>query len=280
VTQSLSSTRPRKPAVARVAEMRVVSTARVSSGFVRVTLVGDAIEPMGYDQWFRLFLPAASGRLELPHGDAEGWYTRWLALDEAERTVVRNYTVRAARPDPEGWQIDVDLVVHRSPGSGSVEGAAAAWALAARPGDVVGVLGQGVIVDEPDAGHPAMIVIADESGLPAAEGIARSLHPDSRAEFVLEVPRGDDRRALPTAATITEDWIVRDDDAALPGRAALNRVESLLAARGSGFAHEGSYAYVVGEASFVLATRALLRAAGVPKHAVHFCAYWRPERRA
>jgi NADPH-dependent ferric siderophore reductase len=280
VTQSLSSTRPRRPAVARVGEMRVVSTTRVSSGFVRVTLVGSAIEPMGYDQWVRLFLPAASGRLELPHGDAEGWYTRWLALDEAERPVVRNYTVRAARPDPEGWQVDVDLVVHRSPVSGTVEGAAAAWAVSARPGDIVGVLDQGVIFDEPDAGHPSILVVADESGLPAAEGIARSLHPDSRAEFVLEVPHDDDRRPLASTGTINDEWVVRNDDAALPGRAALARVESLLRARGAGFAHQGSYAYVVGEASFVLATRALLRAAGVPKHAVHFCAYWRPERRA
>jgi NADPH-dependent ferric siderophore reductase len=277
MTQSLSSTRPRRPEAARVTEMRVVSTTRVSSSFVRVTVTGDDFDPMGYDQWFRLFLPDPSGGRGIPHGDAEGWYTRWLGLDESSRSAVRNYTVRAARPVAGGWELDIDFVVHRSPVSGVVEGVAAAWALAARAGDVVGLLDQGVIFDEPDDGHPAILVVTDESGLPAAEGIARSLHPDSRATFVLEVPHDDDRRGLATTAELSVHWIVRDDDTALPGQAALARVERLLEIEGS--AHPATYAYVVGEASFVLATRARLRAAGVPKESVHFCAYWRPDRR-
>ena len=285
MTESLTRTRPRKPEAARVAVMHVVTTARVGSGFMRVTLRTadgdpDAFEPMGYDQWFRLFLPTAAGGLDLPHGDAEGWYTRWLALDESRRCLVRNYTVRAARRGASGWEIDVDFVVHASPETGAVDGVAAAWALAARPGDTVGMLDQGIIFAAPESVDERILVLADETGLPGVEGIARSLARGARVTAVLEVAHSDDRRGLPGDAELDVRWIVRDDDSALPGRAALTALEAVIAEAGDSLPRLAGYVYVVGEASFVLAARALLRASGVPKDAIDFCAYWRPERRA
>lgn len=279
MAESLTRTRPRKPDAARVTTMTVVAVTRVSGSFVRVTLHGEEFEPMGYDQWFRMFLPAATGDLELPHGDSEGWYTRWLALDEATRCAVRNYTVRQARPVGGGWEIDVDFVVHVSPATGRVEGVAAAWALAARPGDTLGFLDQGIIF-APEAGGDRIVVVADESGLPGVEGILRSLEPGSRANLVLEVPHADDRRTLETVAETSVRWIARDDDAALPGRAALALLDDLLATEGERFVAPGDYVYIVGEGSFVLDARTRLRAAGIPKDSIDFCAYWRPERRA
>jgi len=284
MTESLTRTRPRKPESARVAVMHVVATSRVSSGFVRVTLrtdvdEPDAFEPMGYDQWFRLFLPTPSGRLELPHGDAEGWYTRWLALDESSRCLVRNYTVRAARPLERGWEIDVDFVVHLS-AAGTVDGVAAAWALAARPGDTVGMLDQGVIFAAPESANDRILVLADETGLPGVESIARSIAPGTAVTAVLEVPHADDRRGLATDAELDVHWVVRDDDSLLPGRAALSALDAVIAAAGDALVERAAYCYVVGEASFVLEARTRLRAAGVPKDAIDFCAYWRPERRA
>ena len=285
MTESLTRTRPRKPESASVAMMHVVTSARVSAGFVRVTLrtapnEPGSFEPMGYDQWFRLFLPAESGRLDLPHGDAEGWYTRWLALDESSRCLVRNYTVRAARPLERGWEIDVDFVVHVSAATGTVDGVAAAWALAARPGDTVGMLDQGVIFAEPQSTQERILVLADETGLPGVEGIARSLAPGTRVTALLEVPHSDDRRELAGGAELDVRWIVRDDDSALPGRAALGELDAFIAAAGDSLVERAAYCYVVGEASFVLDARTRLRAAGVPKDAIDFCAYWRPERRA
>ena len=284
MSESLTRTRPRKPESASVAVMHVVTTARVSSGFVRVTLrTGEtgtgAFAPMGYDQWFRLFLPTPSGRLDLPHGDAEGWYTRWLALDESSRCLVRNYTVRDARPLERGWEIDVDFVVHLS-AAGTVDGVAAAWALAARPGDTVGMLDQGIIFAAPESTREQILVLADETGLPGVEGIARSIAPGTRVTALLEVPHSDDRRELATAADLDVRWIVRDDHAALPGRAALEELDAFVAAAGDSLTERAAYCYVVGEGSFVLEARTRLRAAGVPKDAIDFCAYWRPERRA
>jgi NADPH-dependent ferric siderophore reductase len=284
VTESLTRTRPRKPESARVAVMHVVAAARLSPGFVRVTLRTDpdvpgSFAPMGYDQWFRLFLPTPEGRLDLPHGDAEGWYTRWLALEESGRCLVRNYTVRAARPLDDGWEIDVDFVVHLS-AAGTVDGVAAAWALAARPGDTVGMLDQGVIFAEPETTTERILVLADETGLPGVEGIARSIAAGTGVTALLEVPHSHDQRELPTAAVLDVRWVVRDDHSALPGRAALTSLDAFIADAGDSLAERAAYCYVVGEASFVLEARTRLRAAGVPKDAIDFCAYWRPERRA
>ena len=284
MTESLTRTRPRKPESASVAVMHVVTTARVSAGFVRVTLRTDphepgSFEPMGYDQWFRLFLPVADGGLELPLGDAEGWYTRWLALDEARRCMVRNYTVRAARPVGAGWEIDVDFVVHLSAHAGTVEGVAAAWALGARPGDTVGMLDQGIIFAAPETVDERILILADESGLPGVEGVVGSLAPGTRVAALLEVAHAEDRRELPGDVELDARWAVRGHEAA-PGSAALSALDAFVAEAGDALQERAAYCYVVGEGAFVLEARRRLRAAGVPKDAIDFCAYWRAGRRA
>lgn len=48
------------PAQAGLIHLTVLRTRRLSQGWMRVTLGGGEIDrftPMGYDQWFRLFLP-------------------------------------------------------------------------------------------------------------------------------------------------------------------------------------------------------------------------------
>jgi len=274
VTQVLQRTKAVKPAGARSTYARVVRTERVSPSFVRVVLTGadDTLArtfvPMGYDQWFRLFLAAPGRDLPvLPDGGPEGWYSRWMELDPEDRGSVRNYTVRAARPLTDGgWEIDVDFVVHTDPATGEVAGVAAAWALGARPGDVVGMLDQGTFyATGPVAGKA--VVVVDESGLPAAEGIARSLPVDEHAVFLIEVAHPEDRRPLPSFASTRVRWAVREPGAA-PGDAAL----ALL--------HEErleptDYVYAVGETALALGARAWAQRAGVPKAQVDFCAYWR-----
>ncbi len=229
---------------------------------------------MGYDQWFRLFLPAAGSDVVLPEGDPEGWYTRLLSMDEQTRPAVRNYTVREARRAHGAWRIDIDFVVHTSADTGRVEGIAASWALAARPGDVVGFLDQGIIFNPAgtaaDGGGEPVVIMSDESGLPGVEGIARSLPAAARATLLLEVPHADDRRELETHADLDVHWRVRAGGTA--GAALLEELDHhALDPRG--------YLYVVGESSAVLEARRRALRRGMPKTSVDFCGYWRPERR-
>jgi NADPH-dependent ferric siderophore reductase len=279
MAEALASEKHVRPTDVRVQHLRVVRTERVSSSFVRVTVGSDGdgdfeFTPVGYDQWLRLFLPTIECEsAELPHGDADGWYSRWLGMPEDIRPCIRNYTVRDSRLTSNGWEIDVDFVVHRSPVSGQVEGVGANWALNAKPGDPLGMLDQGRIFAPEDA-NGQVVIASDESGLPGVEAILRSLGPDTRAIVVLEVPHADDIRPLVSAATVDVEWVVREhvDARALAGKLALGRLHNIaLDARG--------YVYAVGEASFVLAARKRAQLAGLPKAAIDFCAYWRVARR-
>lgn len=286
MTQKLTSGRSVRPARASVRRLVVAATTRPSPGFVRVTLAStgdgfeDDFEYQGFDQWFRLFLPGESGRpgsargrlrrLVLPEGEAEGWYSRWLAMDDAERPEVRNYTIRDARVEGGRWLIDVDFVIHRS-AAGTVDGAAAGWAVTALPGDEVGLLDQGRIFNAPAGEHP-IVVIADESGLPGVEGIARSLGGRA-ARYLIEVADAADIRSLPATdlgADTRVDWVVRAH-ATKPGSAALATIER-------DELEPSSYLYAVGEAALALAARRNARGAGVADTHIDFCAYWRADR--
>ena len=99
---NLSATRL-KPEVSELLTLEVLRREQVSPSFVRVTLGGGDAEkfvPMGFDQWFRLFIPVADGTLgRLPQKLDPLSYLRFLTISKATRPVLRNYTVRAYRAD-------------------------------------------------------------------------------------------------------------------------------------------------------------------------------------
>ncbi|WP_036319896.1 siderophore-interacting protein [Microbacterium indicum] len=275
MAEELASGRAVKPANAHVTRLTVVAAERISAGFQRVTLATDderfagEFDAMGHDQWFRLFLPREGEELVLPESGLTGWYATLLAMPDDDRPTVRNYTIRDARRDGSRWLLDVDFVVHTGR-SGEVEGEAAAWALRARAGDQVGVLDQGRIFHAPDDAE-RLVIVADESGVPGVEGILRSLGEGVSADVVLEVPHGDDRRSLPTPADARVRWHVRG-----PGERAGDGALALLA---DVTVDDGAYAYLVGEAGFMLEGRRMLLDGGMSKGAMDFCAYWRGAKR-
>ena len=75
---------------------------------MRVTLGGGEIErfrPMGYDQWFRIFLPLGGdeGLERLPaKANKMFGYLKYLRIPDGIRPVMRNYSVRAFRPATDG----------------------------------------------------------------------------------------------------------------------------------------------------------------------------------
>ncbi|WP_435736382.1 siderophore-interacting protein [Cellulosimicrobium sp. PMB13] len=266
-----------KPADAHVLTLEVVGSKRVSPHVVRVTLGGEGMDhftPMGYDQWFRLFLTRPDqDALSLPTRSSGLWYVQYLATPKARRPFVRSYTVRAVRPDLR--ELDVDFVVHGD------EGPASRFALTAEPGDRVGLLDQGVGYN-PRVEHDWTLVVADETGLPAVAGICESLPDDARGLAVVELPDLADVQDFRVPAGVELRWIARSDgpasadapsvagDHAVPGRLALEAV------RGADLPSAPVYAYAVGESSLVTGVRRhLVNDRGVPKTHVDFVGYWR-----
>lgn len=266
-----------KPVESRLTTLRVLRRAQISPSFSRVTLGGGDVAgfvPMGFDQWFRLFLPVSEASLSrLPQKLDTLSYLRFLAIAKTDRPVLRNYTVRAFRAlGMEGPEIDVDFVVHGSAAEGT-SGPAASWAQSCETGDAVALLDEGVLyTPEPELSSRTELV-ADETGLPAAAGILASLDPAATGRAFLEIPTAADRQPLEAPPGVEVTWVVREDPSAVPGVAALAAASSAVPGR------EPGYHWVVGEQSLVAGMRRHWVRAGVPKNAISFTGYWKHSAR-
>ncbi|MFD5002429.1 siderophore-interacting protein [Streptomyces mutabilis] len=258
----------------RMFRARVVRTERVSPSMHRVTVTGAELGEfpwLGYDHWFRLFLQLPhQRRLRLPEFTGTRWWQPYLEIPEQERPHCANYSVADFRR--EAAEMDIDFVVHRD-ATGAVEGRAAVWACAARPGDALAVLDQGILFDRPgDASE--VVIAADETGLPATASILRSLPRDTVGRLIQEVPTADDRRPLDAPDGVTVSWVVRRDGARVPGAAALDEVLRLTSVSPMG------YAFVVGESTLATEGRKHLHRLGLPKDRITFSGFWRHETSA
>jgi NADPH-dependent ferric siderophore reductase len=193
-----ASFKMRKPVEPRVLLLQVAGARRISPNVVRVRFAGDGLAdftPLGFDQWFRLFLPrAGQDTLRLPTRTSMLWYAQYLATPKPKRPYVRNYTVRqfrracetehsgSARTDPAA--LDVDFIVHAD--TDGACGPATAFALNAQEGDQVGVLDQGVGYN-PRHEHDWTLLVADETGIPAVAGICASLPATARGLAIVEI---------------------------------------------------------------------------------------------
>ncbi|WP_407317307.1 siderophore-interacting protein [Isoptericola halotolerans] len=274
----MSAYRGRRPVEPHVLVAEVVSTKRLSPNLTRVTLGGEGLAQLtlgGHDQWFRLFLPRpGQDAMRLPTRTSSlGWYAQYLATPRSRRPWVRSYTIRAARPDLH--EIDVDFVVHGGEPD-EPHGPGTTFAETARPGDVVGILDQGIGYN-PRHEHDWTLLVADESGLPAVAGVCESLADDARGLAVVEVPTADDRQDFRVPDGVELLWVERDraDPAAVPGQAALAVV------RDARFPAGDVYAFAAGESGLATGVRRhLVNDRGVPKAHVDFVGYWKHGRAA
>ena len=264
-----------KPATQGLVHLTVLRTERLSPHWMRVTLGGGEIaqfRPMGYDQWFRIFLPLGGdeGLERLPaKANKMFGYLKYLRIPDGVRPVMRNYTVRAFRPATAMGvaEIDVDFVLHGSVADGTA-GPASRWAETCEPGESVVIIDEGLAFN-PDRGVERVVLVADETGLPAIAGICASLPADASGLAIVEVPSADDALDFEHPAGVTVRWIVRDDDAK-PGTLALQSL------RDAALPDAPFHAYLVGEQALPTdGRRHLVGERGLSKDLVSFCGYWR-----
>ena len=290
-----------RPFAVRVARVR-----SLGPSFRRVTFTGpdlDEFASQGADQRIKVLFPlAATGLADCPLGD--DWYARWRALPDDRRTPMRSYTVRAARPLRR--EVDVDFVLH------GPHGPASTWALGARPGDEVVLVGPnarfpgspGGVEWRPPAGARGLLLAGDETAVPALGAIAEGLPGGTGARVLLEVPTEDDVLDLDVPVDVRLTWLPRRCGGTVRPRGALltaavcAAAEELGSASGAAEVDEvdpdtlvwevpddpGSgavYAWLAGEAGVVTGLRRhLLREAGLDRRSVAFMGYWREGRAA
>lgn len=210
-------------------DVTVTAVQELGPNFRRITFGGYSLRDFGVhggtlDLRIKLMIPsvAADGTtLPLPTFQMEqsGWYKEWLAMDPATRGSMRTYTVRRERLDAVYPEIDVDFVMHfDSTGNG---GPAANWALKARPGDAITLIGPNnraahCITAEIYSGiewRPGMaqrvLLAGDETAVPAISAILESLPAYMTGHAFLEVPEAGDFQDLETAADVEITWLAR-----------------------------------------------------------------------
>jgi len=178
----------------------------------RLTFGGEQIAAMrtlAPDQRIKLFFPKTDGTPSaIPN--RPDWYDIYRTLPPAERAPMRTYTIRRLSGD----RLDVDFVLHGD------NGPASRWAMRARLGDAIQISAPNAHCDakiggyewEPPVGVKQVLLIADETALPAAAGILEQLAAwpkPPRAQVFIEVAAEADRLALPSWPGLSLEWLLR-----------------------------------------------------------------------
>lgn len=288
----------------RLFEVALKERRMLSPSLDRMVFTGADVARMkteGPDQRIKVFFPLpGQDAPQVPSG--EDWYPRYRALPDDVRPPMRTYTLRQLRA--EQCEVDVDFVLHGDAGPAS------RWATHARPGDRVLLLAPDADCADssegwewkPPAGVGQVLLVADETALPAVAGILEELAalPDPpRTLALLEVAQGGDAVPLKAPASAELVWLPRGQ--AAYGERLLQAVQARLAAPTT--LAEGAeleeidvdaqilweqadasvagplYAWVAGEAGAVMAIRRhLLKGCGLDRRAITFMGYWRQGR--
>ncbi|MFE5819193.1 siderophore-interacting protein [Streptomyces sp. NPDC056479] len=248
----------------RFFSLQVVRTRRLGPSMVRVTFAGadlHAFHSDGRDQSLSLFLPhPGQTEPQVPIELGDGWWQGWRELPDDVRAVMRSYTLRALRRNPD--EIDIDFVLH------TPAGPASRWASGAAAGDRVLLLGPAIAENRairfrPPEDTDLVVIWGDDTAVPAVSAILESLPAGTRAQVWLEVHDAGDIQDLVTVADAGITWLVEED-----GLDAVRATELPPAER--------PYVWIAGESGRVKALRRhFVGERGIDRRRVTFVGYWR-----
>lgn len=297
-------------------EVTVTAVERLSPTFVRIELGSPALAELGvdgpiYDQRIKLIFPAADGSLPSCRDADDAWLPTWFARPAEERGHMRTYSLRAVRGDGADTRMVIDFALHGTDGHGAA-GPGSRWAAAAVVGDRLVTLaprrGQfyGGIEFAPGAAS-RLLLVGDETAVPAVARILADLPPGARGAAFLEVPTRADIQSVEHPIGVELTWLPREGAAygELVHAAALTHLGTALrplevsddeidpdlwetpgysssgediddTVRVVGHDLDGLYAWIAGESKTVTGLRrALVKDLGVDRRQVAFMGYWR-----
>ena len=264
----------------------------LSQTFRRLVLSGPDLHEFGdamLDQRIKLILATGRQAGQWPMHDA---YAHWRSLADHERPAMRTYTV--AGIDHRRRELLVDIACR------PVHGPASQFAVDARAGDPLVVLGPDVLSDDAAqdgiAWRPAaareLMIVGDETALPAIRNILRQLPDGASGRVVLEVPTVSDATDLATPPGV-ELCVVRHCGAPMAAAtarlAAVTSVTDQQSLDGARTSDDDDliwdeverptaarYGWLAGEAGGVMALRRSLLAEGhLVRDSASFMGYWK-----
>jgi NADPH-dependent ferric siderophore reductase len=256
----MSTTPPARPG-RRTRHAVVERVERVTPHLVRVVVGGPELAGFGAgeftDHYVKLHLPPPGAPYTAPFDVEE--IRASAPREHWPRT--RTYTVRAW--DPETSRLTIDFVVHGD------SGVAGPWAMNARPGDVLQLMGPGgAYTPDPDAAWH--LLVGDLSVTPAIAAALERIPAGVPVHVIVEVDGPEDEVRLHSPGDLRLTWVHtggRQSDALVEAVAALD------------FPDGPVHAFVHGEAAAVRAVRKhLLVDRGVPREALSASGYWKRTR--
>jgi len=274
----------------------------ITPSLVRCVFSGDEVDKMKLespDQRIKVLLPGDNGQTpNLQNG--EGWYQTMLKLPKDERPIMRTYTLRGLRAAQK--EADVEFVVHGETGPAS------SWVIHAQPGAALQLVAPNAECTEVSGGFEwappvdvqQVLLIADETALPAAVGILEQLASQPQPPAVqafFEVPLQADCQDLSAFPFVQVHWLPREQGHHGVGEALLAAVSAHVQIPASACASDQSlalqsldttllweraeseatsfYAWVAAESSAVKALRRhLIGERELDRSVVNFMAYW------
>ncbi|MCD4532817.1 siderophore-interacting protein [Nocardioides sp. cx-169] len=242
----------------KIRELVVLRRVHLTGRMVRVTLGGPGIagfESHLPDEHVKLVFPDPETGVTRPP-EQDGDHLHW----PKPFPPTREYTVR--RYDAAAGEVDFDFVTHEG-------GLAATWALTAEPGSTLWVAGPrpGPVVP-PEFGF--LVLVADETGLPAVARWLSELPDDARGAAAVEVADAADEQDLRVPDGFTLTWLHRGGPATGHSPLLGDFVRGLTLPSDT-----FTYVWAGGEAGSVKPVRTWARAQGIGKGQSNISGYWR-----
>ncbi|NYH80485.1 NADPH-dependent ferric siderophore reductase [Actinopolyspora biskrensis] len=196
----MASTQPGKtPVRSRYRQLEVRAVERLTPRMVRVVLGGEELVDFvssGSDQRIKLCLPRPG--LPTPLGDSR---EEVFAARRDQQPKQRTYTVRWFAPQRRELAVDFVLHDHEAPG--------ASWAANVRVGDRVVTVGPSPSYRPAPEADP-LVLVGDESALPAITAILEELPATIPVRVFVEVADSAEREYVPATARGEWTWLFRD----------------------------------------------------------------------
>lgn len=297
-----------KPTAYRLFELQLKQRIQLSPSMVRLVFSGPevaTVRTLAPDQRVKLLIPADSRHLPTLPGNGD-WRKAIRDLPDSSRPTLRTYTIRNLR-NAQG-EVDIDFVLHGETGPAS------RWATHAQLGDRLHMAAPNALYAQdcggyewqPPAAMQQVLLIGDETALPAIAGILEELAGlpvPPQVQAYIEVPHSADQLELACPAEAQVVWLPRDTLGLRHGEGMVQAAKGLAslptapAIRSDALplqdvdidtqvlwelaqpAGHAFYAWVAGESGAVMNIRRYwVGELGLDRRALTFMGYWREGR--
>ena len=246
-------------------EVTVTGAEDVTPHMRRVKVSCADITPfIGGDMHVRILVPPKGRQPVWPRYRTDG---RIAWPDGEDELLVRAYTIRAV--DVEHKELWIDVFQHPMP---DLATPGADFARNCQPGDRLALLGPG------SGGLPVssrMLLVGDESALPAIARIIAEVAPGTDIEAIIEVEDAREEQPLPTEGTLKVRWLHRRRYP--PGASCMLREQAKAAIVA---ADPDTFVWVACEKEDVRSVRSFLKERKHDRKSMYVAWYWERETEA